>query len=712
MNLERKSLLALKGAARLFFQRRPARLGEVFFGQNARRRIVSYEPLMSLLLFARRAAICFCWGLALGVSASVFAQTNYYTTNGTEYAVIPSLPGDQVFPDVALNSSGGFFVWQDNITDGSGWGISAMRLTANLNADTTWYHGINIQGTNDQERPRVAMLKNGGAVFTWQGGMKGQQHIYARFLNSSDTFLTTTDVVVSTFTNSFQINPAVAVLNNSNVVVVWGSFNQAGSNSLQDVYGQIFSQSGQSLGTNFLINQFTTYNQRTPAIAALKNGGFVVAWVSEQERNGINYSGFDNTNGTVPSQIGLPSVDIYARLYASNGVAQSDEFPVNTDYNPCADPALAVAADGSFMVSWCAKDAVVTDNSWDIYARSFTNASAGAVVRVNTHLYGDQYAPRISAIGGDYMIIWTSLGQDGSREGVFGQFVHENGAMVGGEFKVNTTTVGQQMQPALASDGVSQFLPVWTGYTSTNGFDLFAQRYLNVNGTCYPMNAPFVWAPFTIVSNIYQPQLVVSWPLELGLSVSNYLVYVDGALTNMGTTTSNAWTMTAANGLKTNSTHYFQVSYVKTNGCQPPLSPPTSDTTWGGQSWGGIPFEWMTFYYGVLSVNFDGNTLVYNWPSPNVPLVPGGPTLLQIFLSGGNPKQSSTWLQTLLTKTTQGMFLSWNTQPGLTYQVQMTTNLTSWGVVPNGSARFAAGTNDWMYVGGVPAGYYRVQLLR
>jgi len=59
------------------------------------------------------------------------------------------------------------------------------------------------------------------------------------------------------------------------------------------------------------------------------------------------------------------------------------------------------------------------------------------------------------------------------------------------------------------------------------------------------------------------------------------------------------------------------------------------------------------------------------------------------------------------------MFLNWNTQPGLTYQVQMKTNFTSsWSVVPNASARFAAGTNDSIYVGGGSAGYYRVQLLR
>jgi hypothetical protein len=76
----------------------------------------------------------------------------------------------------------------------------------------------------------------------------------------------------------------VATLANSNVVVVWASFNQAGPGSLLDVYGQMLSPAGQKVGGEFLINQFTAYNQRTPAVAALKNGGFVVAWVSEQER--------------------------------------------------------------------------------------------------------------------------------------------------------------------------------------------------------------------------------------------------------------------------------------------------------------------------------------------------------------------------------------------------------------------------------------------
>jgi len=728
---------------------------------------------MSLSLFARRAAICFCWGLAVGIPAAGFAQiTNYYTTNGTEYAVVGSMPGDQVFPDVALNSSGGFVVWQDNITDGSGWGISATRLDSNLSADLTWSdQRVNVQGAGNQENARVALLNNGGAAFVWQGGPKGFQQIYARFLTPAHTWVTTNDVLVNTpaatnvfynysyttnttstvttnrvrgktvyttnltttvttaiatnvtLSGSFRANPAVATLANSNVVVVWASFNQAGPGSLLDVYGQVLTPAGQKVGGEFLINQFTAYNQRSPAVAALPGGGFVVAWVSEQQRAVFNLAAIDNTNGTAPVQIGSPSVDVYARFYNNSGVAQGTNFLVNTDNKPCASPAVAAAADGSFMVTWAARDTSTPANGWDIYARPFSSTGVGgAAVPVNSFIYGDQYAPRIRAADEDYMIVWTSLGQDGSREGVFGKFVHEDGSLLGPELRVNTTTYGSQMQPTVASDGDGQFLVVWTGFTfSAVGMDLFAQRYANVAAVLQPMSAPFVWAPFTISNGVYQPQLQVSWSVlgQQGIAVSNYQVYVDGASSPAAVTTSNIWTMTAANGLAAGSTHTFQLSYMTTDARHPKyLSAPASGTTWLGNYWGtppnAIPDEWMAMYFGPASSS---------WPSTTADSDGDGMNNYQEFLAGTNPTNAASVLRVQISnasqmqqlgkasgQTSSGMYLSWNTQPGLTYQVQVTTNFTSWSNL--GSPRFAPGDSDFIFVGGGAAGYYRVLLLR
>jgi hypothetical protein len=647
--------------------------------------------------------------LALIVVSPAVAQTNYYATNGTEYAVVGSLAGDQVFPDVAATTNGGVVVWQDNVTDGDGWGISAQQLDRTLSGTLSTFR-VNVQGAGDQENARVAMLKNGGAVFVWQGGQESYQHIFARFLTASNMFLTTTDLTVSAFssTGSSQINPAVAVLNNSNVVVVWSSFNQAGANSLQDVYATILSPTGATITNEFLVNQFTDYNQRTPAVAALKSGGFVVTWVSEQQRLVSVVSG--NTNSATALMSMLPSVDIYARLYQSNGAAVGNEFLVNVDSNPCANPRVAAASDGSFMVAWSGRDMAIITNGWDVYARSFDSLGTGGTpVRLNTYLHGNQYAPRLSAIGVNYLAVWTSLGQDGSREGVYGQFINSDGSLAGGEFRVNTTTVSQQMQPVVASDGVNQFIAVWTSYTGNPySFDLFAQRYQNTLAPLDPMSAPYVWVPFVLNSNKYQPQLVVTWPPVQGLSVSNYEIFVDGAATNIAAVASNQWTMTAVNGLTTNSTHYFQVDYVTTDGRRPPsLSPSASGTTWSGLNYYGIPYEWMAEYYGGY---INGKYYTNNWPLPGSKLGGNGPTLNQLFLSGGNPFDSTTWLQTTLNQTSQGMFLIWDTQPGATYQVQVTTNFSLWSNYK--APVFAPGITDSMNVGSSPVGYYRVVLLR
>ena len=667
--------------------------------------------MMLLPVRARSVACCLVWALFLSTAVTASAQTNYYSANGSEYPVVGQLPGDQVFPDTAISPTNGIVVWQDNVTDGDGWGISARRLDGTLSGTLSPFR-VNVIGAGDQENPRVALLHNGGAAFVWQGGKEGSQHIYARFLTATNTFASTTDLVVSTFPNNFQINPALAVLTNGNVAVVWSSYDQVSSNSLLDVYCQILSTNGAKVGTNFLVNQFTSFNQRSPAVAALQNGGFVVSWVSEQERSTAPNWG-SNTLSLTASQMLLPTVDIYARLYNPAGAPTTNEFLVNTDANACANPALAVATDGSFLVVWSEKNTANPTNGWDVFARTFSSTGGALIppIIVNSYTFGDQYIPRVKAIGLDYLVTWTSLGQDGSREGVFGQFVHNNGGLVEAEFRVNTTTFGSQMQPAVASDGVSQFLLVWTSFDGQYGYDLFAQRYLNVASILQPMSAPFVWVPFLFSNNVYQPELVVSWPPLTGLAVSNYEVYVDGAGARTASVTSNQWTMTAANGLTTNSTHVFEVDYVTSDGRRSPLSPPASGTTWGGQSWGGIPFEWMQAYYGSLSVSFgsSGNA-VYNWPAPNTPLAPGGPSLLQIFLSGGNPLVPSTWLQQQLTRTAQGMFLNWNTQPGATYQVQVSTNLPKWTNL--GAPRFAAGAADSVDVGSSSAGYYRILLLR
>ncbi len=654
---------------------------------------------MSLSLFLRKAAV-FC-ALFLALPGALFAQSSY-TTNGGEYAIAGLFPGDQVHPGMSLGPSGGYLVWEDNITDGDGLGVSAIQLGVGSSAVLSSFR-VNQQGAGDQERPQVSVLNGGGAVFVWQGGQFSYQHIYARFLTPSNTWATG-DIMVNSSTNFYQISPVVATLKNGNVVVLWSSFDQQAPDSMQDVYGQLFSPTGQKIGQEFPVNQFTSYNQRTPSVAALPGGGFVVAWVSELERSGP-LSGLSNPVSYSTNM--LPSIDIYARMYDANASPLSNEFLVNTDFNTSADPSIAVNPDGGFLIAWSRHDVIGGVAGWDVYARTFSSAGVGLTdaQAVNYTLVGDQYGPRVSALGNDYMVVWTSLYQDGSYEGVYGRFLNAAGSPISDEMRVNTTTLSKQIHPTVASDGNNQFLVVWSSFMPATGmsFDLFAQRYAKLAAPLAAMDAPFVHAPFVVADGAYQPELAVSWPIQAGLPIDHYEVFVDGASEPAASVSTNVWVMTAADGLTANSTHSFKVAYVTADGSRSPLSPPATGTTWSGTAYAGVlPVEWMAQYYGWGS----------QWPSPTSPLISGVPTtLLDVFRSGGNPQDASTWLRTALVPTSEGLFLTWNPHRGRLYQVQSSTNLSSWTNV--GPPRFAAENSDSIFVGLTNSGaYYHVVQLR
>ena len=618
--------------------------------------------------------LVFCLGLTVAIPMGLLAQSGYVPEGG-EYSIAGPQAGDQVNADVSLGPDGGYLVWEDNVTDGSGQGISMRQIDSSLSGAFS-VSRVNVQGAGDQQKPRVATLTGGGAVFVWQGGSQTAQQIYARFRSSSNTWVTAQDVLVnpSTTTNYNHLDPAVATLKNGSVVIVYSCFDEDGS--MQGVFGQRFSSSGTKLGGEFQVNVTTNLNQRTPAVAGLSDGSFVTVWVSETQVTPLSYD-----------------VSLSARRYDANGQAMSGEFKVNTGTNVCANPSIAASPNGGFAVAWGEKDTSVLQNGWDTFARVFSNNGlGGSVQRLNTMQYNDQYAPKIAVLGNDYLTVWTSVGQDGSREGVYGQFIRADGSLTGGEFRVNTTVVSRQIFPAVASDGESRLLAVWSSFVGGgNSVDLIAQRYVVDS---QPLNPP---AP-PMVTVLSSNALSLTWPALDGLSVSNFEVYADGASTPTATITENWWTMT---NLTASSTHRFQLAYVLMDGRRSPLSSPATNTTYSALSYGGIPYDWMAQYFGPDA---------FKWPSPNDDSDGDGVSNAGEFLMGTVPTDQNSVLRERLDSTSQGLFLTWNTQPGLIYQVQVAANFGPWANL--GGPRFAAGYVDSLYVGGSTSGYYRIVRLR
>jgi hypothetical protein len=288
----------------------------------------------------------------------------------------------------------------------------------------------------------------------------------------------------------------VVTLADGSVIIAWSSEGQDGS--MGGVFARHFSATGVALGAEFQVNQFTPNNQRTPAIAALPNGGYVVTWISELQR-------------------GVSSVDVYARIFNGPLGSPTNEFAINVSNNVCANPVVAASPQGGFMFAWSQNanimvptpnissgnntigilipgsslaSTTISSNGWDIYGCLFdgTGTPTTTPFRLNSHTYGDQYGPKISALGNNYMAVWTSHSQPDpqsgvidSMEGVWGQVIASDGSLASAnDLHVNTTTSGRQIQPRVTTDGTNRFLVVWSSLMTTGifNFDLLAQTYL------------------------------------------------------------------------------------------------------------------------------------------------------------------------------------------------------------------------------------------
>ena len=140
-----------------------------------------------------------------------------------------------------------------------------------------------------------------------------------------------TEFGVNTFTTAGQDSPSVAMAADGSFLVVWESFTQDGDQS--GVAGRLFDASGAPLGTDFLLNTYTTGSQLEPSSAALEDGGFAVAWESAAQ-DGDGYG-------------------VVARTLDAGGAPTSAEIAVNS-YTTADQRAVRVAArgGGDFVVAW------------------------------------------------------------------------------------------------------------------------------------------------------------------------------------------------------------------------------------------------------------------------------------------------------------------------------------------------------------------------
>ena len=136
------------------------------------------------------------------------------------------------------------------------------------------------------------------------------------------------EFLINTTTSDAQSTPAIAALSDGRFVVAWTDSSATGSDtSGAALRAQIFNADGSKFGSEFLVNTTTTGDQDTPTITALANGNFVIAFEDGPFNSG----------------------NVRARLFDADGNAIASDFLVNTATTGLQDvPKIAALAGGGF----------------------------------------------------------------------------------------------------------------------------------------------------------------------------------------------------------------------------------------------------------------------------------------------------------------------------------------------------------------------------
>lgn len=338
---------------------------------------------------------------------------------GDEFQVNDLTTGDQRGAAVAFDALGhGLVVWESESSggdDGDGWGIQGHLFDPLAGPVGTDFR-VNVGTTGDQRQPEVAALTAGGFVVVWKGdssanGDTAGSSIQARRLDPSGQALGG-DFQVNVYTSGDQSRPALAALPSGGFVVAWESYGSSGEDtSSWSLLARRFTADGSAVGEPFAINEFTTSQQRDPAVAVSPEGEMLVTWQS-------------STGGESDLDWG-----IHGRLFAADASPLGGQFQVNT--TTTSDQYYsAVQHDGrDFLVVWKSFGSALDDPDLSIQARRYAadGSALGGELQVNAHVTGAQKLPRLAKTAtGPVLVVWeseTSAASDTSGWSVQGRLL-------------------------------------------------------------------------------------------------------------------------------------------------------------------------------------------------------------------------------------------------------------------------------------------------
>lgn len=262
-------------------------------------------------------------------------------------------------------------------------------------------------------------------------------------------------------------DPSVVTLADGGRILFWAGDDQDG----RGIWAQRYDAAGDPVGAIYQINDTTADEQSLPDVITLSDGTLLVTWIS-----GTSILYDDLSVGTIRGQ----------RLDA-NGNPIGSEFAVNPNStaNYSRNAEITALDDGGFVAVYYS---YYSDSSLrSVYGQRFdaNGAAVGGEFRIGSVEGSAQNEPDVAGlVNGGFVVTWSAnrgiWGSDGGG-GIFGQIYDANGAAIGTEFHINTTTSGAQEDPRIVALPDGGYLVAWLHDATVQ--ELRFQRYDGTGAT-------------------------------------------------------------------------------------------------------------------------------------------------------------------------------------------------------------------------------------
>lgn len=315
--------------------------------------------------------------------------------------------------------------------------------------------------TGYQSASSVAALPDGGFIVTWNGSGAGTDAdgIFQQRFTVNGTPVGAA-ALVSNNTSSSQFNSSVTVLEDSGWLVTW--YGNPIGGDFYAIHQQRFTTQGAEVGAELVISNNTTIPQYMPATTALADGGWVVAWY------GLEFSTPGDGYG------------IYQERYDADGnlVGASDQIVSNISHAQ-QDPAVVALPDGGWIVAWQATDG--DENLFEILYQRYAadGSTVGGQVQANSYSSKTQEDPAIAVLAdGGWVVVWEGIGAaDEIGFSIYQQRYDQNGKKVGTETSVEAFTSNFQTAPSVTALKDGGWVVSWEGVGVGDAYGIYQRHF-------------------------------------------------------------------------------------------------------------------------------------------------------------------------------------------------------------------------------------------